>query len=126
MTCLKDILIIPLFVDDNEDDEYDENKDEKLLRRKYRDRNEKDRPLPPLLARVGGSIEVKTHQSLHYVVSGNLHKSKVDPEISVSFLMSITAILISFDHEFYGILFFIFHDRNSDRNESVTRVFVSF
>ena len=47
-----------LFLDDNEDDEYDENnKDDKLLRRR-RERNDKDRPLPPLLARVGGSIEV--------------------------------------------------------------------
>ncbi|KPM11913.1 chromodomain-helicase-DNA-binding protein Mi-2-like protein [Sarcoptes scabiei] len=44
--------------DDNEDDEYDDNKDEKFMRRKYRERNEKDRPMPPLLARVGGNIEV--------------------------------------------------------------------
>ena len=29
------------------------------MRRKYRDRNDKDRPLPPLLARVGGNIEVR-------------------------------------------------------------------
>ncbi|KAJ6221101.1 hypothetical protein RDWZM_006913 [Blomia tropicalis] len=43
--------------DDNEDDEYEENRDEKFFRRR-RERNEKDRPLPPLLARVGGSIEV--------------------------------------------------------------------
>lgn len=44
--------------DGDEDDEYDENKEEKFLRRKYRERNDKDRPLPPLLARVGGNIEV--------------------------------------------------------------------
>ena len=43
-------------LDDNEDDEYDDNREEKFLRRK--NRNDKDRPLPPLLARVGGSIEV--------------------------------------------------------------------
>nr|XP_027204103.1 chromodomain-helicase-DNA-binding protein Mi-2 homolog [Dermatophagoides pteronyssinus] len=44
--------------DQDEDDEYDENREEKFMRRKYRDRNDKDRPLPPLLARVGGNIEV--------------------------------------------------------------------
>lgn len=49
-----------LIADDNEDDEYDDNREEKFLRRKNRDRNEKDRPLPPLLARVGGSIEVNS------------------------------------------------------------------
>ena len=49
-----------LFAEDNEDDEYDENREEKLLRRRNRDRSEKDRPLPPLLARVGGAIEVRT------------------------------------------------------------------
>lgn len=48
-----------MFQDGDEDDEYDENREEKFMRRKYRDRNDKDRPLPPLLARVGGNIEVR-------------------------------------------------------------------
>lgn len=52
--------------DDNEDDEYDDNREEKgFLRRKGR--NEKDRPLPPLLARVGGSIEVSVVDSYRYL-----------------------------------------------------------
>ncbi|KAI1301466.1 Chromodomain-helicase-DNA-binding protein Mi-2 -like protein [Halotydeus destructor] len=43
----------------SDDDDFDENKEEKLGRRKGRgERSEKDRPLPPLLARVGGNIEV--------------------------------------------------------------------
>lgn len=48
-----------MFVEDIEDDEYDDNKEERLLRRE-RKRNERDRPLPPLLARVGGNIEVSS------------------------------------------------------------------
>lgn len=41
-----------------DDDDFEEKNEEKGRSRK-RDRNEKDRPLPPLLARVGGNIEVK-------------------------------------------------------------------
>jgi hypothetical protein len=48
-----------LFTDDNEDDDdFEENKEEKGGRSRRRERGEKDRPLPPLLARVGGNIEV--------------------------------------------------------------------
>ncbi|KAK9502140.1 hypothetical protein O3M35_012729 [Rhynocoris fuscipes] len=45
--------------DDKEDDDFDEKNDDgtKKKRRPER-RDEKDRPLPPLLARVGGNIEV--------------------------------------------------------------------
>ena len=47
--------------DDKEDDDFDEKADGDLGRRSRRRlerRDEKDRPLPPLLARVGGNIEV--------------------------------------------------------------------
>lgn len=47
--------------DDNEDDDDFEEKGEDKVgtgRRKSRGPSEKDRPLPPLLARVGGNIEV--------------------------------------------------------------------
>lgn len=46
--------------DDNEDDDDFEEKgeDKASARRKSRGPSEKDRPLPPLLARVGGNIEV--------------------------------------------------------------------
>lgn len=42
----------------SDDDDFEENKEEKLGRRKRNEKSEKDRPLPPLLARVGGNIEV--------------------------------------------------------------------
>ncbi|XP_054160501.1 chromodomain-helicase-DNA-binding protein Mi-2 homolog [Oppia nitens] len=42
---------------EDDDDDFEENKEEKATRRR-RERGEKDRPLPPLLARVGGNIEV--------------------------------------------------------------------
>jgi len=48
--------------DDKEDDDFDEKGDGDLLsrrsRRRLERRDEKDRPLPPLLARVNGNIEV--------------------------------------------------------------------
>ncbi|CAB4062385.1 CHD4 [Lepeophtheirus salmonis] len=49
--------------DDNNDDDFDEKNDDPNMAgtrrsRHGRIRNEKDRPLPPLLARVGGNIEV--------------------------------------------------------------------
>ncbi|CAH1990110.1 unnamed protein product [Acanthoscelides obtectus] len=47
--------------EDKEDDDFDEKNDGDLnrrSRRKMERRDEKDRPLPPLLARVGGNIEV--------------------------------------------------------------------
>ncbi|XP_023213157.1 chromodomain-helicase-DNA-binding protein Mi-2 homolog [Centruroides sculpturatus] len=46
--------------DDNEDDDdFEEKNEEKNTRRKSRSlQNDKDKPLPPLLARVGGNIEV--------------------------------------------------------------------
>ncbi|XKL65519.1 hypothetical protein PGB90_008939 [Kerria lacca] len=46
--------------DDREDDDFDENNGEigRRGKRKLERREEKDRPLPPLLARVGGNIEV--------------------------------------------------------------------
>lgn len=50
--------------DDKEDDDFDEKGDGDLLsrrsRRRLERRDEKDRPLPPLLARVNGNIEVST------------------------------------------------------------------
>lgn len=48
--------------DDKEDDDFDDRGDEpgRGRRRKGTERrDEKDRPLPPLLARVGGNMEVK-------------------------------------------------------------------
>lgn len=48
--------------DDREDDDFDENNGETGRRGKRKPgerREEKDRPLPPLLARVGGNIEVR-------------------------------------------------------------------
>ena len=47
--------------DDKEDDDFDDRGDETGRRRRkgMERRDEKDRPLPPLLARVGGNIEVK-------------------------------------------------------------------
>jgi len=51
--------------DDKEDDDFDEKGDGDLLsrrsRRRLERRDEKDRPLPPLLARVNGNIEVSIH-----------------------------------------------------------------
>ncbi|KAL1137604.1 hypothetical protein AAG570_009300 [Ranatra chinensis] len=45
--------------DDKEDDDFDEkNDDGTKKKRRIERRDEKDRPLPPLLARVGGNIEV--------------------------------------------------------------------
>lgn len=47
--------------DDKEDDDFDDRGDEQPGRRRRKGterRDEKDRPLPPLLARVGGNIEV--------------------------------------------------------------------
>ncbi|XP_023020569.2 chromodomain-helicase-DNA-binding protein Mi-2 homolog [Leptinotarsa decemlineata] len=47
--------------EDKEDDDFDEKNDPDLSRRSRRKmerKEEKDRPLPPLLARVGGNIEV--------------------------------------------------------------------
>ncbi|XP_057664252.1 chromodomain-helicase-DNA-binding protein Mi-2 homolog isoform X2 [Diorhabda carinulata] len=47
--------------EDKEDDDFDEKNDADLSRRSRRKierKDEKDRPLPPLLARVGGNIEV--------------------------------------------------------------------
>lgn len=47
--------------DDKEDDDFDEKTDGepgRRSRRRMERRDEKDRPLPPLLARVGGNIEV--------------------------------------------------------------------
>ncbi|CAG9819147.1 unnamed protein product [Phaedon cochleariae] len=47
--------------EDKEDDDFDEKNDPDLTkrsRRKMERKEEKDRPLPPLLARVGGNIEV--------------------------------------------------------------------
>ncbi|KAG5886139.1 hypothetical protein JTB14_011385 [Gonioctena quinquepunctata] len=47
--------------EDKEDDDFDEKNDPDLSRRgrrKMERKEEKDRPLPPLLARVGGNIEV--------------------------------------------------------------------
>ena len=46
--------------DDKEDDDFDDRGDEPGRRRRKgtERRDEKDRPLPPLLARVGGNIEV--------------------------------------------------------------------
>jgi hypothetical protein len=49
--------------DDKEDDDFDEKVDgaegnRRSRRRGAERRDEKDRPLPPLLARVGGNIEV--------------------------------------------------------------------
>ncbi|CAB0003885.1 unnamed protein product [Nesidiocoris tenuis] len=46
--------------DDKEDDDFDEKNDDGTMKKKRRPerRDEKDRPLPPLLARVGGNIEV--------------------------------------------------------------------
>lgn len=53
--------------DDKEDDDFDEKADgaenNRRSRRRGMDRrDEKDRPLPPLLARVGGNIEVRILQ----------------------------------------------------------------
>lgn len=52
--------------DDKEDDDFDEKGDGDLLsrrsRRRLERRDEKDRPLPPLLARVNGNIEVSISQ----------------------------------------------------------------
>ncbi len=49
--------------DGGDDDDFDEskggNEDSRMGRRFGRNRNERDRPLPPLLARVGGNIEVR-------------------------------------------------------------------
>ncbi|KAK4337099.1 hypothetical protein RND71_043849 [Anisodus tanguticus] len=42
----------------SDDDDFENKSEEKNRRRLRTDRNEKDRPLPPLLARVGGNIEV--------------------------------------------------------------------
>lgn len=51
-----------------DDDDFEENKEEKLGRRKGRnEKSEKDRPLPPLLARVGGNIEVRLIHGLRPV-----------------------------------------------------------
>lgn len=51
--------------DDKEDDDFDEKGDADLLsrrsRRRLERRDEKDRPLPPLLARVNGNIEVSAY-----------------------------------------------------------------
>ncbi|XP_060528036.1 chromodomain-helicase-DNA-binding protein Mi-2 homolog isoform X2 [Cylas formicarius] len=47
--------------EDREDDDFDEKNDGDLIRRSRRRmerKDERDRPLPPLLARVGGNIEV--------------------------------------------------------------------
>ena len=45
--------------DDQDDGDYDKNDDRDDRRGgRRRDPREKDRPLPPLLARVGGNIEV--------------------------------------------------------------------
>ena len=46
--------------DDKEDDDFDDRGEEPGRRRRKgtERRDEKDRPLPPLLARVGGNIEV--------------------------------------------------------------------
>lgn len=48
--------------DDKEDDDFDDRGEEPGRRRRKgtERRDEKDRPLPPLLARVGGNIEVTT------------------------------------------------------------------
>nr|KAG5696298.1 hypothetical protein BaRGS_027908 [Batillaria attramentaria] len=43
---------------EEDDDDFEENKDGDQTRGRSRRRNEKDRPLPPLLARVNGQIEV--------------------------------------------------------------------
>ncbi|CAG2120524.1 unnamed protein product, partial [Medioppia subpectinata] len=43
---------------EDDDDDFEDNKEEKGGRSRRRERGEKDRPLPPLLARVGGNIEV--------------------------------------------------------------------
>jgi len=45
-------------VNDDDDEEFDEKQDEKAQSTRSRKRNEKERPLPPLLARVNGQIEV--------------------------------------------------------------------
>jgi hypothetical protein len=53
--------------DDKEDDDFDEKTDGepgRRSRRRLERRDEKDRPLPPLLARVGGNIEVSKAQAL--------------------------------------------------------------
>jgi hypothetical protein len=52
------LICLPLTDDNEDDDDFEENKEEKGGRSRRRDRGEKDRPLPPLLARVGGNIEV--------------------------------------------------------------------
>jgi len=56
--------------DDKEDDDFDEKTDGepgRRSRRRMERRDEKDRPLPPLLARVGGNIEVCEAQALQII-----------------------------------------------------------
>lgn len=53
--------------DDKEDDDFDDRADNEPGRRRRKGterRDEKDRPLPPLLARVGGNIEVSCFKDL--------------------------------------------------------------
>jgi len=45
-------------VNEEDDDDFDENKDDKVQSTRSRKKPEKERPLPPLLARVNGQIEV--------------------------------------------------------------------
>lgn len=65
--------------DDKEDDDFDEKGDGDLLsrrsRRRLERRDEKDRPLPPLLARVNGNIEVGIPfvQKERYSITYDLH-----------------------------------------------------
>lgn len=52
------------FSDENDDDDFDEKNDGDLTgrrsaKKKEMSKQERDRPLPPLLARVGGNIEVR-------------------------------------------------------------------
>ena len=55
---------------DEEDDDFDENKEGGQRRR---GKGQKDRPLPPLLARVNGQIEV-LHHYLLYIAPTSIHK----------------------------------------------------
>ena len=56
-----------------DDDNFNEREDDNGRGRRRHDKKEKDRPLPPLLARVGGNIEVlgfnaRQRKSFHNVI----------------------------------------------------------
>jgi len=66
--------------DDKEDDDFDEKADGepgRRSRRRIERRDEKDRPLPPLLARVGGNIEVR-HRHEWFKIQVLLLQSNAD------------------------------------------------